>query len=386
MSKRGNQEGSIYRRKSDGKWCASVTLGRQKNGKFKRKIMYGNTRQEVAAKLHDALELTRQGVDISAGNITVQDWTHRYFKIYKESTLRPLTYEGYLVTAKNYIYPYIGHRDIADLRPDIIQEWLNTLMTTPQKYKSDKTLSARTVNLARTILKASLEQACRDGVIIRNPVNGTKPAPKDPRKWQALTRDDQKKIVKHLNKSVSDYANMFLFALYTGLRPSEAAALKWSNVDMQSRSFKVKESVQTSYGKTFLSHTKTSSGDRVFPMTDEIYALLHDQENAIKNIANPLDLVFPSRAGSYLDGKNVARALKQEFKEAGVPYTSMRGLRHTFGTRAAEAGVNPAITQQLMGHSSSQITLDYYTEAQTEAKLNALSMINGVNASNISNE
>jgi integrase len=64
----------------------------------------------------------------------------------------------------------------------------------------------------------------------------------------------------------------------------------------------------------------------------------------------------------------------------------MRGLRHTFGTRAAEAGVNPAITQQLMGHSSSQITLDYYTEAQTEAKLNALSMINGINASNISNE
>ena len=137
MSKRGNQEGSIYRRKSDGKWCASVTIGRQENGKLKRKILYGNTRQEVAAKLHEALELTRQGVDISTGDISVQDWTHRYFKIYKESTLRPLTYEGYLVTAKNYIYAYIGHRNIADLRPDIIQEWLNRLMATPQKKNSD---------------------------------------------------------------------------------------------------------------------------------------------------------------------------------------------------------------------------------------------------------
>ena len=72
--------------------------------KIETKNFVRKTRQEVAAKLHEAQELTRQGVDISTGNISVQDWIHRYFKIYKESTLRPLTYEGYLVTAKKTIY------------------------------------------------------------------------------------------------------------------------------------------------------------------------------------------------------------------------------------------------------------------------------------------
>ncbi|MCS6881762.1 MAG: hypothetical protein NZU74_10540 [Chloroflexaceae bacterium] len=48
--RRGNGEGAIYQRESDGKWCASVDLGFI-NGKRMRKVIYGETRKEVAAKL-----------------------------------------------------------------------------------------------------------------------------------------------------------------------------------------------------------------------------------------------------------------------------------------------------------------------------------------------
>jgi integrase len=376
MGKRGNKEGSIYRRESDGKWCATITLGRNTYGKFIRKTFYGKTRSDVAEKLHEAKEQTRLGVDLNAGNITVEEWLQRYFEVYKATVVRPVTYEGYLVTAKNYIYPYIGKLKVKSLRPDIIQEWLNNLSTTPQKHNPNAVLSARTINFSRTLLKAALEQACRDGIIIRNPVSSSKAASKDRRKWQALTREEQQRLIKHLSESTCYYANMFLLALYTGLRPSEITALKWSCIDLDERTFHVKESAQISYGKVYISPTKTSSGERAFPMTEEIYSLFIKQKAICEKIVNPNNLVFPSKAGTYIDNKNILRTLKEEFKKAGVNYTSMRGLRHTFGTRAAEAGINPAITQQLMGHSSSQITLDYYTEAQTEAKLNALSLIN----------
>ena len=44
---RGNQKGSVYRRKSDGRWvAASVVDG-------KRHVHYGRTRQEAAQKLRD---------------------------------------------------------------------------------------------------------------------------------------------------------------------------------------------------------------------------------------------------------------------------------------------------------------------------------------------
>ena len=39
----GNGVGSIYQRESDGKWCASLTLG---GGK--QRVLYVKTRQEVA--------------------------------------------------------------------------------------------------------------------------------------------------------------------------------------------------------------------------------------------------------------------------------------------------------------------------------------------------
>jgi hypothetical protein len=49
--RRGNGEGGIYQRESDGKWCASVDLGFV-NGKRRRKVIYGKTRKEVADKLY----------------------------------------------------------------------------------------------------------------------------------------------------------------------------------------------------------------------------------------------------------------------------------------------------------------------------------------------
>ena len=57
--RRGNHEGGIYRRKSDGLWCASVTVA---GGR--RKVLYGKTREEVAAKLTVALSDVQKGLTL----------------------------------------------------------------------------------------------------------------------------------------------------------------------------------------------------------------------------------------------------------------------------------------------------------------------------------
>ena len=60
MARRGNSEGSIYKRK-DGRWAAAVNLGWQ-DGKRKRKTFYGRTRQEVQVQLTAALRTNQQGL------------------------------------------------------------------------------------------------------------------------------------------------------------------------------------------------------------------------------------------------------------------------------------------------------------------------------------
>src|SRR5258706_8843725 len=49
-TRRGRGEGGIYRR-SDGTWCGSVSLGYDANGKRKRRVVYGDTKQEAQEKL-----------------------------------------------------------------------------------------------------------------------------------------------------------------------------------------------------------------------------------------------------------------------------------------------------------------------------------------------
>ena len=68
--KRGNNEGSITRRK-DGLWMAQVTIGRDPaTGTLKRATFYGKTRQDVADKLTKALVEKNQGTLVGQHRLT----------------------------------------------------------------------------------------------------------------------------------------------------------------------------------------------------------------------------------------------------------------------------------------------------------------------------
>jgi integrase len=59
MARRGHGEGTTYQRKGDGRWVAMMSLP---NGK--RKAFYGDTRQEVAKRLTQALHEQQQGLSV----------------------------------------------------------------------------------------------------------------------------------------------------------------------------------------------------------------------------------------------------------------------------------------------------------------------------------
>ena len=80
MSRRGHNEGSIFRR-NDGRWASTIDLGWQA-GKRRRKTYYGRTRVEVQAKLIDALRSLRDNVPILDDRQT----TSNYLAIWLETS------------------------------------------------------------------------------------------------------------------------------------------------------------------------------------------------------------------------------------------------------------------------------------------------------------
>lgn len=89
---RGNGEGSIYQRK-DGTWCATLTVGRDGDGKLKRKYIYGKTRADVKDKMNTDLNSIAQGTFVELNNITVGTWVDTWLYEYKKSAVRAFRYK-----------------------------------------------------------------------------------------------------------------------------------------------------------------------------------------------------------------------------------------------------------------------------------------------------
>ncbi|MDQ3132781.1 MAG: tyrosine-type recombinase/integrase [Acidobacteriota bacterium] len=87
---------------------------------------------------------------------------------------------------------------------------------------------------------------------------------------------------------------------------------------------------------------------------------------------NDFDLVFASEIGTLLNPPNVTRAFKKALERAGIR-TSIRlyDLRHTTATLLLQAGVNPKIVSERLGHSTIVLTLDVYSHVLPSMQENA---------------
>ena len=93
MAKRGNSEGSIFRRK-DGRWASVITLGWE-TGKRKRKTFYGKTRHDVQVLLNEALNNQQKGVPIPPERQTVGTFLDYWLEESAKPSVRPRTFQSY---------------------------------------------------------------------------------------------------------------------------------------------------------------------------------------------------------------------------------------------------------------------------------------------------
>lgn len=109
MSKRGNGEGGIYQRKSDGKWCGSVVLDGSK-----RKVLYGKTRREVANKLVALQRDQQRGVPVLSDRLTVGGFLPTWLVSVK-LTVKPRTWTRYEGLTRLHLVPTLGKLPLAKL-------------------------------------------------------------------------------------------------------------------------------------------------------------------------------------------------------------------------------------------------------------------------------
>ena len=93
------------------------------------------------------------------------------------------------------------------------------------------------------------------------------------------------------------------------------------------------------------------------------------------------DLVFINyRTGEPAKNSSYDTHLYKLCDEAGILRFSMHALRHTYATRAVEAGVPPKVLQKMLGHASLSTTIDRYVHVTDDSMSNAAALFEAATA------
>jgi integrase len=352
MGRRGNREGSIYRRK-DGRWAASLSLG---NGR--RKTFYAQTRQEASAKLTAALRNCQLGVPPSDSSQTVGQYLTNWLERSVRPSVRPRTHESYDLNVRR-LAPHLGRYRLSALSPAAIEGSYGALL--------EAGLSRRSVEQAHAVLHRALAQAVKWGLLGRNPSQAVN-VPR-PQRREMRTFDEEQ--VRRLFEATADHRlhGLWVLLVTTGLRLGEALGLRWEDIDLTAGRLVVKRALQRQReaGLVFV-EPKSAKSRRTVHLAGGTVATLreHRRRQLVERLhAGPAwqdhDLAFCREDGRPLEPSGVAERFREALKVADLPRLRVHDLRHTAATLLLGRGVHPKVVQELLGHSTISLTLDTYS-------------------------
>lgn len=351
MKKRGNGEGSVFKRK-DGRWCARYTV-RTVSG-FKRRDIYGESRKEVVERLREALDESHQVSNYAS--LSIGEFLRNWLANSVSGSVSPRTFERYEQIVRLHIEPTLGRVKLVDLSPPQVQELY--------RAKLEEGLSPRSVQYVHVTLHKAFDQAMRWGYVSRNVTELVQPPRLKKDEIHPLCMEQVQKLLRSLGND-RDRA-LFTLAVTTGLRRGEMLALRWEDIDLDAQVLRVKRSLsETKKGTTerglSFGHPKTVKGKRSISLTPNAVSLLGTYRNS-SDAATPEDLVFPNPDGAPMRPRSLTQHFKRLSKRAGLPSTvRLHDLRHTAATLLLSKGIHPKIVQEILGHSTISITLDTYS-------------------------
>ncbi|MBD5081861.1 MAG: tyrosine-type recombinase/integrase [Ruminococcaceae bacterium] len=358
---KGKEIGEGISQRKDGKYTARFT---GQNGKRVEKHFV----KAVEAKkwLAEAKHNDEHGNIGKVSQMTVDAWYEYWITEIKEKVVRFNTIRGYKYRYIQNIKPIIGNMIISDVKPMHCQKVLNLM--------DDKGYKKASIDLCRVTMQNMFFYAVENEIIPLSPVKRSVKCPKKgDKKVRFLTLDEQKRFLDTA-KATSHFYLQYAFVLQTGLRTGELVGLKWEDINFEERTITVNRTMgYVCDDKEFkVGEPKSKSGHRTIPMTQEAYDILIHKKHEYKErkVSNILysDFVFVNQNGRPIQNAVYNAAIYVIAKKIGIEKFSMHTLRHTFATRAIEAGMKPKTLQEILGHSNISITMNLYVHVTDDEK------------------
>jgi integrase len=196
-------------------------------------------------------------------------------------------------------------------------------------------------------LRAVMNTAVRDGVIMRNPCN-IPGAGTDRAKERPIASPIQ--VAALIEAITPRYRAAVLLAAWCGLRRGEVLGLLPADIDLTARTVTVRRSriELLSTPLAFDADPKTDAGRRIITIPPHVLPVLAEHMNAW---AGP-DRVFVSRDGRPMRGDAIRQAFTRARRKVDMPGFRFHDLRHTGQTLAASTGATTKDLMRRLGHAS----------------------------------
>jgi integrase len=299
----------------------------------------------------------------------------------KRTALSVATLDRYAVALEDHIMPTLGAWYVDAITPDACVSWRDEAAA--RTYGDRRTYGARTINGWLRVLRTVLADACVELRLGPSPASRLRALPEPPayddNDPNVLSATELGALLVALRETAPAWYALIALMGLTGLRTSEATALRWSDIDGDV--ITVRRSAVRGHVRE---RTKTGAVRRV-PLAPVVVDVLREQRAALElrareesiargEIVPASEWVFPSDVGTPRYGTTLARPLRRAMVAAGIERRlTPHGLRRTLNDVlrvVASADVQKAIT----GHSSEAMR-QHYAHVRVEERAAAIARV-----------
>lgn len=330
-----------------------------------------------AAEQHEAEMKTKLSnptytpIAASHGKMAVQEYLDTWVEQHGKANLRPSTFASYKGYIKNHINPNLGHIQLRELTPAMLDGLFQKMF--------DKGLSQSSVRYAQRIMSVAFEGARKYHYIETNPARdiltkfgkqGKTPDPYTVAQMQQLMG---------LVAGKEWEMPIMLGGLY-GLRMSEILGLRWNNVDMEKGVFSVIEQLpfKVPAGTTTITEmASVKSEERTLPITDVARPFFERQmatQERQKEMAALCgreyynnDLVVAKPDGAPFRRDRVSSDFGQMLRRQELPHIRFHDLRHSAATNMHQLTGDFYTVGMILGHSLKGVGIQLGISTNLEA-------------------
>lgn len=309
----------------------------------------------------------------NGGNLTVLELVEKYISL--KTGVRHNTEANYKFVTNIIAKEDFGKKRIDRVHLSDAKAWLIKLQKDGRGYSS--------IHTVRGVVRPAFQMAVDDDLIRKNPFNFELASVivNDSVTREAITRKQEREFLRFIqeDKHFCKYYDGIYILFNTGLRISEFCGLTVKDIDFKEMRINVDHQLQRKRNMEYvIEDTKTSSGKRFVPMTQEVAECFR---RILANRRKPkVEPMVDGYTGFLFLDKNempmVALHWEKYFQHILEKYNSIykvqmpkitpRVCRHTFCSKMAKSGMNPKTLQYIMGHADISVTLNTYSHVGFE--------------------